>query len=112
MVVTEYSHFESSEILDTTLPALNRSGGDLLVLADTVDHAGHPLIDPGLIARELAQGQRAEWLDQEYRCGFVVGLVASIFGDLPTKCEQEGRICDLSRQPDLPTLVGFSRCSQ
>lgn len=94
VIRTEYAQFEGSEILDTLLPALNRSGGDLLVLstplglnhyhrlwqmarassewwtatrtiADTVDHEGRPLIDPGLIARELAQGQRAEWLDQE-----------------------------------------------
>jgi phage terminase large subunit len=136
VVVTEYAQFEGSEILDTLLPALNRSGGDLLVLstplglnhyhrlwqmargsaewwtatrtiAETVDHAGQPLIAPGVIAAELAQGQRAEWLDQEYQCKFVVGLVASIFGDVLTVAEQEGRLGDLPRQEDRPTIVAF-----
>jgi hypothetical protein len=135
-VFTEYAQFQASEALDTVLPTLNRSGGWLLVLstplglnhyhrlrkmardsedwwtatrtiADTAGHDGHPLIDPGLIERELQQGQRLEWLNQEYRCQFVVGLVSSISGDLLTKCEQEHRTCDLPRQPDLPTLASF-----
>lgn len=106
VVVTEYAQFEGSEILDTLLPALNRSGGDLLVLStplglnhyhalwqmaqdspewwtatrtirDTVDHDGRPLIDPALLAQELAQGQRPEWLDQEYLVKFTAALVSS-----------------------------------
>ncbi|MGH7731548.1 MAG: hypothetical protein ACRENJ_09915, partial [Candidatus Eiseniibacteriota bacterium] len=135
-VFTEYAQFTDSEALDTVLPTLNRSGGWLLVLStplglnhyrvlwqmaqgssdwwtatrtidDTVDHEGRPLIPPALIERELTQGQRPEWLDQEYRCKFVVGLIASIFGDVLTRAEQEGRILDLPRREDVPTVVAF-----
>jgi phage terminase large subunit len=136
VVFTEFAQFTDSEALDTVLPTLNRSGGWLLVLStplglnhyhqlwqmaqaspewwtatrtieDTVDHDGRPLIDPAIIERELEQGQRLDWLHQEYRCQFVVGLVASIFGDVLTRCEQEGRILDLPRREHVPTVVAF-----
>jgi phage terminase large subunit len=137
VVVTEYAQFQGSEVLDTVLPALNRSGGWLLVLStplgignhyhqlwqmaqaspdwwtatrtihDTVDHEGRPLIAPAIIEAELRDGQRREWLDQEYACKFVVGLVASIFGDVLSTCESSGRILDLPQRMDLPGVVAF-----
>ena len=136
VVITEYAQFEGPEILDTILPALNRSGGDLLVLStplglnhyyqlwqmaqaspewwtatrtidDTVDHEGRPLIDPATIARELAQGQRAEWLDQEYRCRFTAALIGSYFGDLLGRMESEERITELAVRADRPVTVAL-----
>lgn len=130
-VLDEYAQFQGSTVLDTLRPILNASGGWLLVLSTpfgvgnhfhdlwkmaqgspdwwtdiaTVDDTG--LIAPEVLARELAEGQRPEWIAQEYRCQFVVGLVASIFGDLLTKAEQEGRILDLPRREDRATVVAL-----
>jgi phage terminase large subunit len=138
VVITEYAQFQDSTVMDTLRPALNRSGGWLLVLStplgvgnhfhelwqvaqapdsgwwtatrsihDTVDHEGHPLIGPEVIEAELRAGQRQDWLMQEYECKFVVGLIASIFGDVLTKCEEDHRILDLPQRMDLPTVVAF-----
>jgi phage terminase large subunit len=74
---------------------------------DTVDHEGRPLIGPEVIEAELKAGQRLDWLQQEYECRFVVGLIASIFGDVLTKAEQDGRILDLPRREDRPTVVAL-----
>lgn len=135
-VLTEFAQFQGPEALDVVRPALNASGGWLLVLStplglnhyhqlwtmakespdwwtatrtihDTVDHDGRPLIDPGVIEAEIRNGQRPEWLAQEYECRFVVGLIASIFGDVLTKAEQEGRILDLPQRIERPTVVAF-----
>jgi phage terminase large subunit len=138
VAITEYAQFPDGTVMDTLRPALNRSGGWLLVLStplgvgnhfhqlwqtattpdsgwwtatrtihDTVDHEGRPLISPDVIEAELRAGQRADWLAQEYECRFVVGLISSIFGDVLTKCEEDGRILDLPQRTDLNTVVAF-----
>jgi hypothetical protein len=137
LVFTELSQFESSEALDTVRPSLVASGGWLAVISTPLGignafHAlytmaresadwwvdvktyretryrdGRPMISVEDVERELANGQRPEWIAQEYECRFVVGLVASIFGDVLNKAESESRIVDLPMRADVPTTVAL-----
>jgi hypothetical protein len=133
----ELAQFETSEAVDTVRPALVANGGwfaaistplgignafhqlytmaresddwwvDAKTYRDTRYLDGRPMIAQADIDRELKNGQRVEWIAQEYECRFVTGLASSIFGDLLNKAEQEGRILDLPQRTDRPTLVGL-----
>ena len=123
-VLDEYATFQTDEAYRVLRPILQHSGGWLLVTStpcgrnhyadlvsaaqadegwhvsvktihDTVGLDGAPLFPAGFLERELAQGQSQEWLDQEYLCSFVSGLVGSYYADLIRRAEQEGRITDV-----------------
>jgi hypothetical protein len=136
-VLSEYAQFESSAAFDVIKPALVASGGGALVLstpmgignhfhqlwamaqgspdwwsetwtiADTHHRDGRPLITDADLEREELNGQRLDWLNQEYRCQFVAGLISSIFGDVLTQAERAGRITEVPHRSGLPVFTAW-----
>lgn len=136
VVLDEFATMPSAEPLHVVRPALARSGGWLLVtstpkgmnhfydvwknaeqaggwfldlqtIETTRDHAGQPIIPLAHLEQERREGQREEWLRQEFFCDFTAALVASYYGDLLTKAEQDGRITDCPHRPDHPVVTGW-----
>jgi len=136
-VLSEYAQFESSAAFDIIKPALVASGGGALILstpmgignhfhalwtmaqgsddwwsetwtvADTHHHDGGPLITEADLEREVANGQRRDWIDQEYRCQFVAGLISSIFGDVLTAAQAAGRIGEVPHRPAVGVFTAW-----
>src|SRR5262249_6724076 len=65
------------------------------------------IIGPEVIAQERREGQREEWIRQEYYVEFTAALVSSYYGDVLTRAEQEGRILDLPHRPELRVVTGW-----
>jgi phage terminase large subunit len=137
VVFTEYAQFEGSTAFDIVKPALMGSGGWALVITTplgignhfhrlwtmaqgaaewwtdvrTIEQTryrdGRRMISPDAIAEELRNGQRREWLDQEYYCQFVAGLISSIFGDVLTAAQKDDRIGEVPHRPDRPVVTAW-----
>lgn len=76
-------------------------------ILDTHRHDGAPIISMEQVEQERREGQREEWIQQEYFVEFTSALVGSYYGDQLTKAEQEGRIGDYPHRLDLPVMVAF-----
>jgi hypothetical protein len=136
VVLDEFATMPSAEPLDIVRIPLDRANGWLLItstpkglnhfhavwhnaeraggwflstktIADTVRHDGTPIIPMAAVEQERAEGQREEWIQQEYFVAFTAALVSSYYGDLITKAEAEGRIRDLAPRPDRAVLTGW-----
>ena len=74
---------------------------------DTRDHAGQPIIPRALIEQERREGQREEWIRQEYYVEFTAALASSYYGDVLTRAEEEGRILDLPHRLEVPCVTAW-----
>jgi phage terminase large subunit len=136
VVLDEFATMPSAEPLDVVRIPLERAKGWLLItstpkglnhfhdvwknaesaggwylskktILDPRRHDGEPIISMAAIDQERAEGQREEWIQQEYFVEFTAALIGSYYGDQITRAEQEGRIGDYPHRPDLPVLVAF-----
>jgi hypothetical protein len=76
-------------------------------IEDTKNHAGEPIIPLAFVEQERREGQREEWIQQEYFVAFTAALVSSYYGDLLTKAEADGRILDLPHRPEVPAVTAW-----
>jgi phage terminase large subunit len=76
-------------------------------IEDTQRHDGTPIIPAAHLVQERREGQREEWLQQEFYCQFTAALESSYYGDLLSVMEREGRICELPQRGDRPVIVGL-----
>jgi hypothetical protein len=76
-------------------------------ILDTHRHDGTPIITMEQVEQERREGQREEWIQQEYFVAFTASLVSSYFGDVLTKAEAEGRILDLPHRPETRAVTAW-----
>jgi hypothetical protein len=76
-------------------------------IEDTHRHDGRPIIPIEQIEQERREGQREEWIQQEFFVSFTSALVSSYYGDLLTKAEAEGRILDLPHRPGVRAITAW-----
>jgi hypothetical protein len=136
VVLDEFATMPGREPLDVVRIPLDRAGGWLLItstpkglnhfaevwknaeqaggwylstktIADTRRHDGTPIISLAMVEQERKEGQREEWIQQEYFVAFTAALVSSYYGDLLTKAETEERIRDLPVRQERPVLTGW-----
>jgi hypothetical protein len=136
VVLDEFATMSSAEPLDVVRIPLERAKGWLLItstpkglnhfhdlwknaeaaggwflskktILDTRGHNGQPIISMDQVEQERREGQREEWIQQEYFVEFTAALVGSYYGDQLTRAESEGRIADYPHRPDRPVLVSF-----
>lgn len=129
VVLDEFATMPGREPLDVVRIPLERAGGWLLItstpkgmnhfydvwknaegaggwylstktIEDTHRHDGSPIITLEQVEQERREGQREEWIQQEYYVAFTASLVSSYYGDLLTMAEAEGRILDLPHRPE------------
>lgn len=136
VVLDEFATMPGREPLDVVRIPLERAGGWLLItstpkglnhfhevwrnaegaggwylskktIEETHRHDGTPIIPQSVVEQERREGQREEWIQQEYYCAFTAALVASYYGDLLTKAEADGRITDVPHRPERPVMTGW-----
>jgi phage terminase large subunit len=137
VVLDEYATYScGAEALDVVRIPVERAGGFLLVsstpkglnhlhalwknaesaggwylsrktIEETRNHAGEPIIPLAQVEQERREGQREEWLQQEYYASFTAALQEAYYADQLTKAEAEGRIGDVPYRSDRPVLVSF-----
>lgn len=74
----------------------------LLNINDTYRADGSRVFTLNQIEKLKKQGTPEEMIQQEYFCSFESGLVGSYYSFLMEKAEEEGRICPLQIDPNLP----------
>jgi len=136
VVLDEFSTMPGREPLDIVRIPVERAGGWLLItstpkglnhfhavwknaegaggwylstktIEETHRHDGTPIIPLSVVEQERREGQREEWIQQEYYVAFTAALVSSYYGDLLTKAEAEGRITDVPHRPERPVMTGW-----
>jgi hypothetical protein len=136
-VLDEFATMSSAEPLDIIRVPIEKSNGWLLIIStpngianhfyqvwrnaqdaggwvlstktirDTHDHAGRPLIPLTHVEQLRREGQREEWIQQEFFAAFAASLVSAYYGDQLSKAEEEGRITELPTRADVATMVAF-----
>ena len=136
VALDEFASMHDAEPLDVVRIPLERAGGWLLItstpkglnhfhavwknaetaggwylstktIEDTRRHDGTPIFSLEVVEQERREGQREEWIQQEYYVAFTAALVSSYYGAVLTKAEAEGRITDLPHRPERPVLTGW-----
>lgn len=136
VVLDEFATMPGREPLDVVRIPLERAGGWLLItstpkgmnhfyevwknaegaggwylstktIEDTRRHDGSPIITLEQVEQERREGQREEWIQQEYYVAFTASLVSSYYADVLTKAEADGRITDLPHRPERLTMTGW-----
>lgn len=74
---------------------------------DAVGEAGSPVVTPDMIAADIKNGARPEFIRQEYWCDFTGFEHATVYGDLVRAAEESGCITEVGYVVNHPVGVLF-----
>lgn len=73
-----------------------------LTVSNTFRRPGLPVISESDIAKDVVEGMANEMVQQEYYCSFDAPLVGAYYSVQLTLAHQQGRICKVPYEPNLP----------